>query len=238
MSSPLLPDECRALGVLIEKAQTTPAQYPLTLNGVVVGCSQKNNREPVVEFDEERALVALDGLRAKSLVREVSLEGSRVPKYRHVARETLAVDTPQLVVIAELLLRGPQTVGELRGRASRMHPLDSMEVVEHVLDALSRRESPLVREIPPLPGSRSPRWMQLLCPALHPLGSATASWSRDATSAARGDAPGPADVARGEARDRGAFDQGAFEARLDRLERELATIKATLRELGADMGGA
>ncbi len=165
----LTPLECRVLGVLVEKAQTTPGQYPLTLNGLVVGCNQKNNRDPVVTVDEDEVVTALDGLRAKSLVRELSMEGSRVPKYRHVARDVLQIDTSSLVILAELLLRGPQTVGELRGRALRMHPLESLEVVEGVLATLAAREAPLVRELPPLPGSRAPRWMQLLCPNLHPL---------------------------------------------------------------------
>lgn len=215
----LLPDECRVLGVLVEKAQTTPAQYPLSLNGVVVGCNQKNNRDPVVNYDEDRALAALDGLRAKGLVREVSLEGSRVSKFRHVARETLAVDTAQLVILTELMLRGPQTVGELRGRASRMHPLDSMEVVENVLAALAAREPSLVREIAPLPGSRAPRWMQLLCPGLHPVDRPQA-FERDAAAA-----PQAAPAVQGEI--------AALTSRIDRLERDLDAIRATLRDLGA-----
>ena len=135
----LSPDACRVLGTLVEKAQTVPAQYPLTLNSIVVGVNQKNNREPVVEIDEERALAALDELRGRGLVHEVVLTGSRVPKFRHLSRELLQVNTSELVILAELLLRGPQTVGELRGRASRMHPLESLEVVGNLLDAMRSR---------------------------------------------------------------------------------------------------
>ena len=165
----LSPNECRVLGVLIEKAQTTPQQYPLTLNAMVNGANQKNNREPVTNLNEEQVLQTLDDLRSKGLAREVMLSGSRVEKFRHVAREVLEIDTNQLVIMAELLLRGPQTIGELRGRASRMHPLETTEIVKNVLDSLMTRPEPLVRELPPAPGDRAPRFAQLLCPTLHPL---------------------------------------------------------------------
>ena len=165
----LTPTESRVLGVLIEKAQTTPQQYPLTLNALVSGCNQKNNREPVTHLDDDEVMSALDGMRGKNLAREVAMSGSRVPKYRHTARETLDISAPEMVVLAELLLRGPQTVGELRGRAARMHPLESLEIVQNVLDSMMRREEPLVRELPPAPGTRANRYGQLLCHTLHPL---------------------------------------------------------------------
>jgi uncharacterized protein YceH (UPF0502 family) len=164
----LLPVECRVLGVLVEKAQTTPAQYPLTLNALVNGCNQKSNRDPVTSLDEDDVLTALDSLRGKQMVREVLLSGSRVGKFRHNARDALEIDTTSLVVLAELLLRGPQTVGELRGRASRMHPLESISVVDSTLEGMTSREPPLVRRLPSAPGSRAARYMQLLCPDLHP----------------------------------------------------------------------
>ncbi len=167
----LTPDECRALGTLVEKALTTPAQYPLSLNSLVTGINQRSNRDPVVEFDEERTLRAVDGLRAKGLLRDVSFTGGRVEKYRHLLGEALELRPPELAVVCELLVRGPQTVGELRARGSRMHPFESIEVVEAVLSALATREAPLVRELPPLPGSRAARWMQLFCEHLHPIGS-------------------------------------------------------------------
>ena len=165
----LKPDECRVLGVLIEKAQTTPGQYPLTLNALVSGCNQKSNREPMTSLGEEDVLAALDSLRAKQFAREVLLSGSRVGKYRHNAREGLVVETSELVLLAELLLRGPQSVGELRGRATRMHPLESIEVVETLLEGLISRDPPLVRRLPPTPGTRAKRYTQLLCPDLHPV---------------------------------------------------------------------
>lgn len=165
----LTPHESRVLGVLVEKAMTTPAQYPLTLNSIVTGCNQKSNREPVTNFTEEQVFDALNGLRQKGLAREVMLSGSRVEKYRHVAKEVLDTDTAGLVILAELLLRGPQTMGELRSRASRMYRLETLEAVAEALRHLQQREKPLVRELPPAPGSRAKRYVQLLCADLHPV---------------------------------------------------------------------
>lgn len=171
---------CRVLGTLVEKAQTVASQYPLTLNALVAGVNQKNNRDPVVELDEETVLAGLDELRGLGLVHEVHLVGSRVPKFRHLAREILGIGTSELVLLTELLLRGPQTVGELRGRASRMHPLESVEVVSNLLTTLAEREPPLVEELAPAPGSRAPRYRQLLQPDLHPISSS----ARDTASSA------------------------------------------------------
>ena len=165
----LTPDESRVFGVLVEKAATTPEQYPLSLNAVVNGCNQKNNRDPVLALDEGRVFDALEGLRAKGLVVRSDMAGSRVNKYRHQANDVLRVRPGELAVLAELLLRGPQTLGELRGRASRMHPLESLEDVKQMLRALSERSEPLVRDLPPSPGSRAERYAQLLCPDLPPL---------------------------------------------------------------------
>lgn len=161
----LTPHQCRVLGVLVEKALTTPAQYPLTLNALVSGANQKSNRLPVMTLDEDEALTALDGLRVRGLAREVMLTGSRVEKHRQTAREALNVTTTELVVLTELMLRGPQTVGELRGRASRMHPLESLDVVNAILDGLMKRDEPLVVELPPPPGSRARLYGHLLCGA-------------------------------------------------------------------------
>lgn len=171
MSTPQLSfDEIRVLGVLIEKAYTVPASYPMTVNGIVTGCNQKSNRDPVVNFNDERVEVALEDLQKKNFTREIHDPGSRVLKFRHVTREALGIDARQLIVLAELMLRGPQTVGELRQRASRMQPLDSMDIVQNILDSLIKREAgALVQELPPAPGSRAKRYAQLLCPGAHPL---------------------------------------------------------------------
>ena len=206
--------ESRILGVLIEKAQTTPAQYPLTLNALVTGANQKSNRDPVIELGEEQVLAALDGLRSKALVREVMLSGSRVEKYRHVARETLEVSTTELVVLAELLLRGPQTVGELRGRASRMHPLESLEVVTNVLEHLQQREEPFIRSLPPAPGSRAGRYAQLLCPDLHRLEAA----------------------ATGAVGEREAPDEASLARRVEQLEAEVNQVRQAIQRLARSLG--
>ena len=204
----LEPAECRVLGVLVEKAQTVPGQYPMTLNAMASGCNQRNNREPLTNLEEDEVLAALDGLRGKGLVLEVMLSGSRVAKFKHDARAALQVETPALVVLAELLLRGPQTVGELRTRASRMHPLESTEVVHAVLDSMADRESPLVRRIGPAPGGRADRWVQLLCPGLHPL---------DAAPAGVATAPAAA-------------------GRVEQLESRIAALESIVRRLAAAMG--
>lgn len=212
----LRPDECRAFGTLIEKALTTPGQYPLSLNALVAGISQRNNREPVVEIDEEAALRAVDGLRAKGLVREVNFTGSRVEKYRHLAGEALGLRAPESALVSELLLRGPQTVGELRGRASRMHPFESLEIVEEVLRTLSapaEGRAALVRELPPSPGSRAPRWMQLLCEDLHPIVAPAMDAPRAAPAAAEPQTDGRV---------------ASLEARLSALEAQVAEMRSAL----------
>jgi uncharacterized protein len=212
----LLPAECRVLGVLIEKAQTTPAQYPLTLNALVSGANQRNNRDPVTSYGDEEILDALDGLRSKGLVREVMLSGSRVTKYRHVAREVLGVETPALVILAELLLRGPQTVGEIRSRGSRMHALESTEAVEAVLESLAAREEPLARRVAPAPGTRAPRYAQLLCPELHPTEGGRTPVVREAGSAGRDE----------------------LADRVERLELEVAELRRTVDALAQAAGRA
>jgi uncharacterized protein len=165
----LTPDEARILGVLIEKERTTPESYPLTLNAVVNGANQKNNRLPVSDIDDQDATSALIGLRNKGLVVQQDGPGQRVPKFRHQFREKTGCNAPEMVVLAELMLRGPQTLGELRGHASRMHPLESLDMVKNVLQQLMTRPEPMVMQIPPAPGSRAERYVQTLCPDLHPI---------------------------------------------------------------------
>lgn len=210
----LTPHECRVLGVLVEKAQTTPAQYPLTLNALVSGANQKSNRHPVLNLTEDDALHAMDGLRSKGLAREVMLSGSRVEKHRHIAREALDVTTDELVILAELLLRGPQTVGELRGRASRMHPIESIETATATLEHLMGREEPLVRRCPPASGSRAPHFAQLLCPDLHPIDA--------------GSTPGPSPAIAASA----SLDVDELITRVERLEGQVSALRDALEGLG------
>jgi len=126
------------LGVLVEKAKTTPENYPLSLNGVRSGCNQKNNRSPLMQLEEDQVEEALDELRHMGAVALVQGSG-RVDKYRHLAYEWLGVEKAELAVMAELLLRGAQTVGELRGRAARMEPIKDMTELRPILDALETK---------------------------------------------------------------------------------------------------
>ncbi len=211
----LTPDESRVLGVLIEKASTTPEQYPLSLNAVTNGSNQKNNRDPVRSMTEDECFEALESLRGKAMVVRVDQQGSRVPKYRHNLADLLHVRTGEQAIIAELLLRGPQTLGELRGRASRMSPMETMEVAEGLISALSTREEPLVKAIPPVPGSRAGRFVQLLCPDLHALDVAAASPVAPSSAA-----PATSPLA----------------DRLSRLEAEVAELREALGRLRQSLG--
>jgi uncharacterized protein YceH (UPF0502 family) len=128
----------RVLGVLVEKAKTTPEAYPLSLNALRAGCNQKSNRSPLMQLEESQIEEALDELRKVGAVAEVQ-GGARVDRYRHLAYEWLGVEKVELAVMAELLLRGAQTVGELRGRASRMEPIKGLSELQPTLDALHAR---------------------------------------------------------------------------------------------------
>lgn len=218
----LEPDECRVLGVLVEKAHTTPQQYPLTLNALINGCNQKNNRFPETNLTEDDVLAAVDGMRAKALVREAMLSGSRVAKYRHNAREVLAVETPELVILTELMLRGPQTLGELRGRASRMHDLGTLDQVHDTVRGLMQRAEPYVKEIGPEQGSRANRFVQLLCPTLHRFDTS----SRPTTEGAR-----PLHSSGGGGGGGGAGHKDDLEQRVDELERTVEQLRQQLQQL-------
>jgi len=132
---PLSQNARRVLGVLVEKAKTTPDHYPLTLAAVISGSNQKSNRAPKLDLDDEDALLALDELRRVGASREVQGSG-RSTKYRHAAYEWLDVDSPGAAVMTELLLRGPQTIGEIRTRASRMYALEDLNAAKSVIDEL------------------------------------------------------------------------------------------------------
>jgi uncharacterized protein YceH (UPF0502 family) len=136
---PLNPRMRRVLGVLVEKAKTTPDAYPMTINGIVVGCNQKTNRDPVTNFSDEDVEAALEELRQVGVVAEVQGSG-RVPKYRHYAYDWLGVTAVEMAVMTELLLRGEQTVGELRGRAARMEPIADLTALKPVLESLKQKQ--------------------------------------------------------------------------------------------------
>lgn len=167
---PLQKTEARVLGVLIEKSMTTPESYPISLNALVNGCNQKSNRDPVMHLDEQSVGEAVRDLRMNRLAVEVSSRSARVVKFSHKAGERLEVDEPSVAILAELLLRGPQTPGELRGRVSRMSAIASLGELDGLLNGLIGRQ--MVVQLSPLPGSRAVRFMQLIAPELHDPGSA------------------------------------------------------------------
>jgi uncharacterized protein len=160
MNETLNETEVRVLGALIEKELATPEYYPLTLNSLAAACNQKSNRDPVTSLDEPEIVRALDSLKLKQLVL-VSAEGGRARKYRHILAERLRLGPAELSILAELLLRGPQTVGELRTRAERMHPFADLAEVEKVLQELAELAPPLVTRLPRQPGRKESRYAQL-----------------------------------------------------------------------------
>ena len=167
MDTILDPHEARLFGVLVEKALTTPDQYPLSINAAINGANQKSNRDPVLTLEEHEVAGALMRLEKKYLARKVFPGNSRVEKYVHNGKDSLNLSGASIAIVAELLLRGPQTVGELRGRAGRMVELESLGVVEATLADLIDRG--FVQRLDPSPGSRAERYVQLLSPDLHPL---------------------------------------------------------------------
>jgi uncharacterized protein YceH (UPF0502 family) len=155
-------EEQRALGCLIEKEALTPDQYPLTLNSLLLACNQTTNREPVVLYDRETLTGALASLREKQLTRVVYPAHARVTKYRHVIGEAWALAEQEQAVLAVLLLRGPQTVAELKARTDRYASFEDLGGVEGVLDRLASRPEPMVRQMERLPGQREERFCHLL----------------------------------------------------------------------------
>ena len=156
--------ETRVLGSLIEKELTTPEYYPMSLNGLVNACNQKNNRLPRTDLDEDEVKKVIEELRIKRLVHRVDLVGSRVPKYQHNAEKELDLIKPERALLAALLNRGPQTAGELNNRVSRMFTFDGIPDIEDSLQELKDREPSLVGNMDPAPGQKGKRWFNLLAP--------------------------------------------------------------------------
>ena len=158
-------EESRALGCLLEKEMTTPEYYPMTMNALVAACNQKSNRNPVTEFDHDTVEDAVAGLRSHKLAVMVSMAGSRVPKFKHTIEEALGtLGRSQLAILTVLLLRGAQTVGELRGRTERMHSFGELSEVEETLDELIHRPyGNLVKALPPGGGRKVKTFAHLLC---------------------------------------------------------------------------
>lgn len=158
----LTPVEARVLGALIEKDITTPDYYPLSLNALVNACNQKSNREPVMELSEDDARAALASLQEKRLAGPASGADSRVTKYEHRLQEALNLNRRETAVLCVLLLRGPQTPGELRGRTERLHRFEDLDEVQGTLQRLNERDPPLARQLPRQPGTKEARYVHLM----------------------------------------------------------------------------
>jgi len=201
--------EARVLGVLVEKQHTVPDSYPLTLNALVAGCNQKSSRDPVLDASEAEVQAAIDHLRSLALVMETS--GGRVMRYSHNAGKVLGLPPQSVALLAVLFLRGPQTPGELRINADRLHRFGDLLAVQAFLDELAeRKEGALVRELPRAPGARENRWTHLLSGEPAPAAvQASAAPTREASPAGG----------------------AALEARVERLEEEVRTLREALAAL-------
>ncbi|MEP7147495.1 MAG: YceH family protein [Acidobacteriota bacterium] len=162
MLDPLTEVEGRVLGSLVEKQLTTPEYYPLTLNALTAACNQKSNRDPVVAYDETTLMAAVDSLRDKNLVYLYYGTGSRAVKYKHMMPSVYELDAAGVAIVAVLLLRGPQTIGELRERTGRLHEFSGLGDVQETLDGLIRRDEPLVAKLERQPGQKEARYAHVL----------------------------------------------------------------------------
>ena len=162
MAGKLSETEVRVLGCLVEKQLTTPEYYPLTLNALVTACNQKSNRDPVVSYDEATVMQALDTLRERNLVYVVHGSTSRVVKDKHMLPSVYELDPAATAAITVLMLRGPQTIGEIRGRTDRLYDFESLVQVQEMLDALTRRNEPLVVKLERQAGQKDARYAHLL----------------------------------------------------------------------------
>ena len=170
--------EARVLGALVEKDITTPDYYPLSLNALVNACNQKNNRDPVMMLDEAAVREALDGLHNTNLAGPASGADSRVTKYEHRLQEMFNFTRGETAILCVLLLRGPQTPGELRARTERMHHFEDLPEVQSSLQRLMQRDPPLARVLPRQPGTKESRYMHLLSGDMKHLGTADASMAQ------------------------------------------------------------
>ena len=182
--------EVRLLGALVEKEIATPDYYPLSLNALVNACNQKSNRHPVMHLDEDVVRDALESLNRKSLAGAASGADSRVTKYEHRLQEAFNFSRPEIAVLCVLLLRGPQTPGELRGRTERLHHFSELEDVHSALQHLMKRQPPLAKVLPRQPGTKEARYAHLLSGDVEtwvpePLTEAAASASADSERIAR-----------------------------------------------------
>ena len=202
------------LGSLVEKETTTPDTYPLSTNGLVLACNQRSSRDPVVEYDERTVTTTMLSLRERGFARTLRGDGSRVYKHEHALDEALGVGRSELAVLSVLMLRGPQTVGELRTRTERQHAFASLEEVDDTLDRLAGRDEPLVRPLARQPGQKEARWIHLL----------------GVSEVAPQEAPAP----QAPASESG--DDEALASQLSALREDIAALRAEVAELRARMG--
>jgi uncharacterized protein len=205
--------EIRVVGCLVEKQRTTPDAYPLSLNALRLACNQSTNRDPVVDYDEATVSEALRRLAQRGWTRLASGAGSRARKYRHLLPEALGVDDDELALLAVLMLRGPQTPGELKQRSERLHRFEDLTAVQETLERLRERE--YVIRHPRRPGQKEDRFQQVL--------------GGSEEGAEEPGAPAPA-------AELPSADAPPAEDRLDRIERELAALRAELVELREALG--
>ncbi|HXX90795.1 MAG TPA: YceH family protein [Acidimicrobiales bacterium] len=228
--------ECRVLGSLIEKELTTPQQYPLTLNALTLACNQTTNRDPVADYDDAGVEAAVTSLKERGLARFVHpSHGRSALRFRHAADEALGLEVPQRALVGVLLLRGPQTPGELRSRTERMAAFDDVHAAETVLEELASRGEPLVVRLERLPGQKESRYAHLLGDAAAPAAPAPAATVAGAEPLVSGDGPGrtgegvasvPAPAGDAAVRD----ELSRLRAEVDGLRRDLDALR---RELGA-----
>ena len=178
MELSLTENEVRVLGSLIEKDITTPEYYPLSLNALVNACNQKSNRDPVLQLAEDDVRNALTALQERRMAGPAGGADSRVTKYEHRLQEVFNFTRPEIAVLCVLLLRGPQTPGELRGRTERMHHFEALDDVQSALQKLAQRDPPLVKVLPRQPGTKESRWVHLMAgdvavPESHQPGATT-----------------------------------------------------------------
>jgi len=208
MDNPIDVVGVRVLGSLIEKEITTPDYYPLSLNGLVAACNQSSNRHPVVHYDDATVAEALDGLREKKLVHLIARGDSRVNKYRHVLYEAMNWGRPEIGTMCVLMLRGPATVGELRGHGARLHEFSGLEEVEETLNSLvSREPESLIVRLPRQPGQKEARVAHLLS------GEVSIDSLPEETSSSR------------------SRSRGADSERINALEAEVETLKTEIAQL-------
>lgn len=212
MAEKLTDVEARILGSLVEKQLTTPEYYPLTLNSLITACNQKNNREPVVTFDEATVSRALDDLRDRNLVYVFYGSTSRVPKFKHMLPSFYELEPAEVALLAVMMLRGPQTLGELRERSGRLHQFENLGEVQETLDRLMRRDEPVVTKLPPQPGQKEARFAHLLSGEINVDELTAAAASRASRASADSDRV------------------ATLEQRVDALENEIAQIRQTFDE--------